>query len=173
VPVTINTLENVLFMELINDISFEIGGKLVVLIEHQSSVNQNMPLWLLMYIEGRNDAIARRCRKLAEYSAFIAKAREFERELGDREEALKATINYCREHDILKEFLEKHATEVISMLITEWNTDEAKKVWYEEGGEEEREKIVKNALAKGYPLDTIHAIIGLDMETIRDIQARQ
>ena len=34
VPVTINTLENVLFMELINDISFEIGGKLVVLIEH-------------------------------------------------------------------------------------------------------------------------------------------
>ena len=83
-PVTINTLENVLFMELINDISFEIGGKLVVLIEHQSSVNQNMPLWLLMYIEGRNDAIARRCRKLAEYSAFIAKARALEKELGDK-----------------------------------------------------------------------------------------
>ena len=50
VPVTFNTLENVLFMELINDISFEIGGKLVVLIEHQSSINANMPLRLLMYI---------------------------------------------------------------------------------------------------------------------------
>ena len=59
------------------------------------------------------------------------------------------------------------------MLITEWNTDEAKKVWYEEGREERDEEIVKNALAKGYPLDTIHDITGLDMETIRNIQAKQ
>ena len=36
VPVIINTLQDVLFMDRINDISFEIGGKLVVLIEHQS-----------------------------------------------------------------------------------------------------------------------------------------
>jgi hypothetical protein len=42
VPVTVNTLENVLFMELINDISFEIGGKLVVLIEHKV---QLIPIW--------------------------------------------------------------------------------------------------------------------------------
>jgi len=34
VPVSINTLENVLYMDLYNDISFEIGGKLIVLIEH-------------------------------------------------------------------------------------------------------------------------------------------
>ena len=36
VPVTINTLEDVLFMGRVNDISFEIGGKLVVLIEHHA-----------------------------------------------------------------------------------------------------------------------------------------
>ena len=34
VPVSINTLENVLYMDLYNDTSFEIDGKLVVLIEH-------------------------------------------------------------------------------------------------------------------------------------------
>ena len=39
VPITINTLQDVLFMNMKNDISFEIGGKLVVLIEHQSTVN--------------------------------------------------------------------------------------------------------------------------------------
>ena len=50
VPVTINTLRDVLFMEKINDISFEIGGKLVILIEHQSTINPNMALRLLMYI---------------------------------------------------------------------------------------------------------------------------
>ena len=36
VPVSINTLENVLFMDFNNDISFVIDGKLVVLVEHQS-----------------------------------------------------------------------------------------------------------------------------------------
>jgi len=50
VPVTINTLQDVLFMGRINDISFEIGGKLVILIEHQSTINPNMALRLLMYI---------------------------------------------------------------------------------------------------------------------------
>ena len=39
VPVTINTLREVLFIERINDISFEIGEKLVILIEHQSTIN--------------------------------------------------------------------------------------------------------------------------------------
>ena len=50
IPVSINTLENVLFMDIYNDISFEIDGKLVVLIEHQSTVNPNMAVRMLMYI---------------------------------------------------------------------------------------------------------------------------
>ncbi|MDR1949741.1 MAG: Rpn family recombination-promoting nuclease/putative transposase [Spirochaetaceae bacterium] len=50
IPITINTLEGVLFKTRMNDISFEIGDKLVVLIEHQSTINENMPLRLLMYI---------------------------------------------------------------------------------------------------------------------------
>ena len=50
VPVTINTLQDVLFMDRINDISFEIDGKLIVLLEHQSTVNPNIPLRMLMYI---------------------------------------------------------------------------------------------------------------------------
>jgi hypothetical protein len=50
IPITINTLSGVLYMEQYNDISFTIGGKLVVLIEHQSTINRNMPLRLLLYI---------------------------------------------------------------------------------------------------------------------------
>jgi predicted transposase/invertase (TIGR01784 family) len=48
--VKIVTLSDVLYMEQLNDISFVIDGKLVVLIEHQSSINENMPLRMLMYI---------------------------------------------------------------------------------------------------------------------------
>jgi hypothetical protein len=49
-PITINTLEDALFRTRINDISFEAGDKLVVIIEHQSTISPNMPLRLLSYI---------------------------------------------------------------------------------------------------------------------------
>jgi hypothetical protein len=213
VPVTINTLEGVLFMERINDISFEIAGKLVVLIEHQSTINPNMALRLLMYIarvyekiidskkiyssrklliprpefivlyngkdpypdestlklsdsfkdtaslgltdspppleltvkvynikHGHNETIAGNCQRLFGYSAFVDKVREFEKVAPDKETAMKMAIKYCIEHDIMKDFFEANASEVVNMLLTEWDWDDAKAVWWEEGREEGREK---------------------------------
>jgi hypothetical protein len=199
-PVTINTLSDVLFMEQINDVSFTIGDRLVVLIEHQSTINPNMPLRLLMYIarvyekiiprntvyksdmiqiprpefyvlyngvdpyedksllklsdmfaeiapelrleltvpvyninEGHNPEILKKSATLDGYSVFIEKVREYYNEAGDLKAALKNAKKWCGEHGVLVEFLKEHGTEVDNMLITEWNTDEAKKVWREEG----------------------------------------
>ncbi|MDR1179995.1 MAG: Rpn family recombination-promoting nuclease/putative transposase [Spirochaetales bacterium] len=50
IPLTINTLEGVLYRNFLNDISFDLVKKLVILIEHQSSINPNMAVRLLMYI---------------------------------------------------------------------------------------------------------------------------
>ena len=48
--IEMNTLDNVLYLDKMNDISFIIDGKLIVLVEHQSSINANMPIRLLIYI---------------------------------------------------------------------------------------------------------------------------
>jgi predicted transposase/invertase (TIGR01784 family) len=48
--VKIVTLSDALYMEQLNDIAFVIDGKLVVLVEHQSSINENMPLRMLVYM---------------------------------------------------------------------------------------------------------------------------
>jgi hypothetical protein len=246
-PVVVNSIEEALYKDRKNDISFEIGGKLVVLIEHQSTINPNMALRLLLYVgrvyekiigdrmiysskqmsiprpefyvlyngtapypeedalklsdlfesletlglpakenpalelvvrvininEGKNEAIAKRCRLLAEYIAFIAKVREFEKEGLKRSEAIKKAVVYCRSHDILKEFLEKNASEVLNMLLTEWNWDDAKEVWQEEAAEEAAEKkaeeIAKNMKARGRSLEEISEDTGLDMETIKNL----
>ena len=48
--VDINTLSDALFMKQINDLSFTINDRIVVLIEHQSTINENLPLRILMYI---------------------------------------------------------------------------------------------------------------------------
>jgi predicted transposase/invertase (TIGR01784 family) len=250
VPVTINTLQDVLFMDRVNDISFEIGGKLVILIEHQSTINPNMALRLLMYVarvyekiigdkniysakpvhlprpeffvlyngtapypdekvlklselfesvaslglseespalelevkvininQGRNEKITRRCRTLGGYSAFVMKVQEYVKGGKEREEAIRQGVLYCREHDILKEFFEEHGTEVINMLMTEWNMDDALAVRYEEGIELGLEQgmanVARNALAKGIPPDLIREITGLDVDTITNLQVRQ
>ena len=247
VPVTINTLQDVLFMDKINDISFEIDKKLIILVEHQSTINPNMCLRLLMYIarvyekiidrkktysqqrlplprpeffvlyngkaeypdetimklsgsyvgveslglteksdpalelvvkvinitHGRNEKIASRCKTLWSYSAFVGKVYEYEKEGNDLEGAIKKAINYCLEHDILREFFEKNATEVMNMLLTEWNWEEAKQVWQEESREEGIETTARNALAKGYPLEAIHDITGLDMETLNRLASEK
>jgi predicted transposase/invertase (TIGR01784 family) len=47
--VRINTLSDVLFRGLINDVSFLLGGRLIVLIEHQSTLSENLPLRMLQY----------------------------------------------------------------------------------------------------------------------------
>ena len=48
--VEIVTLENSIFGDLQNDVSFMIDGKFIVMVEHQSTVNPNMPLRMLGYI---------------------------------------------------------------------------------------------------------------------------
>jgi hypothetical protein len=50
IPIDINTLSNVLYKGKINDLSFLIDNRLIVLIEHQSTINENMPVRLLIYV---------------------------------------------------------------------------------------------------------------------------
>ncbi|MDR0451640.1 MAG: Rpn family recombination-promoting nuclease/putative transposase [Treponema sp.] len=223
IPITINTLEGVLFKGRVNDISFEIGDMLVVLIEHQSTINENMPLRLLMYVariyeriaggrdmyrerriplplpefvvlyngtapypdeavlklsdsfadpsglglgkggsppldlavrvyninQGHNAPIMSHSKTLEGYSVFIAKVREYERKLKSRDEAMRAAVAECIKEGILKDFLETHAAEVINMLLTEWNWDDAFAVQREEGREEGREKGREEGLEEG------------------------
>ena len=49
-PVVVDTLDDVLYKERINDLSFQLNEQILVLIEHQSTINENMALRLLMYV---------------------------------------------------------------------------------------------------------------------------
>ena len=49
-PVVKNTLEDALYKDRINDLSFVLNGQILVLLEHQSTVNNNMTLRMLMYV---------------------------------------------------------------------------------------------------------------------------
>ncbi|UTC78971.1 hypothetical protein E4O04_13570 [Treponema sp. OMZ 799] len=48
-PVENIRLDNVMYMNIINDVSCLVDGKIIVLAEHQSIINENMPLRFLQY----------------------------------------------------------------------------------------------------------------------------
>ena len=49
-PVENIRLDNVMYMNIINDVSCLVDNKIIVLAEHQSTINENMPLRFLEYI---------------------------------------------------------------------------------------------------------------------------
>jgi len=58
------------------------------------------------------------------------------------------------------------------MLLTEWNWDDALEVAREEGLEDGLELTARNALVKGFSVQTVQEITGLNLETIEEIKAK-
>jgi hypothetical protein len=237
--VQINTLSDVLFKGLLNDVSFLLGGRLVVLIEHQSSLNANMPLRMLQYYgeiikryfigndsdaiykeqllkiprpefivlyngaaesadqtqlklsdafevgktkehmeltvtvfninPGHNEEILARSRSLKGYAYFIGKIREYVREGMTREDALRSAILYSKANDIMQDYLPAHEGEVVKMLTTEWNMDDALRVRHEEGKKEGKKEDARNMKAEKISVTTIAKVTGLSVTEIQEL----
>jgi hypothetical protein len=56
--ITLLTLENIIFIGRANDLSFTVDNKLIVLMEHQATINPNMPLRCLFYIARQYQSLA-------------------------------------------------------------------------------------------------------------------
>jgi hypothetical protein len=202
-PVVITTLQDVLYMNQINDVSFTAEEKMALIVEHQSTLNHNMPLRILMYMsrvyekivdrkslykntlaqiprpefivlyngtddtpdkweerlseaymevegntkialdltvtmyninKGRNPELLSRSEHLAGYAEFVARVRENDKTMKPAPAVTKA-VRSCVRDGILADFLKEHGSEVMNMLLDEWNLDEAKEAWREEGME--------------------------------------
>jgi hypothetical protein len=89
--------------------------------------------------KGRNAEIANKSPVLNGYNELIAEVNK-NRETMELAEAIVAAIKSCMERNILVYFLEKYASEVLNMLFTEWNLDDAIAVAREEAREDTREE---------------------------------
>ena len=198
-------VDNTIYMNFQNDISFDAGGKVIVFGEHQSTVNENMPLRSLLYI-GRayerlvpprsrykkkivflptpefytfyngkekwekekelrlSDAyivkdgepslelkvkvinirpeehheILERCQVLKEYSQFMETVQNYQ--ISGEEEPYKKAIKECIEKGILADYLMRKGSEVVNMLLDEYDYETDIEVQREEAREEGREE---------------------------------
>ena len=210
----ITTLENAVYMSVQNDVSFVFLSELYM-IEHQSTINPNMPLRNLTYIskvlskitakediygskqiklptprfivlyngtkqieektvlklsdayekkteepelelittvlninEGYNERLKSACKLLRDYMTLITKIRENQK-IMDLQQATYQAIEECIKEDVLKDFLMRHRSEVIAMMLYDFDMEkhiESEKAYEYERGREDMEKDMEKTL---------------------------
>ena len=92
---------------------------------------------------GHNQELMEGCKRLWDYSYFIAEVnKNFDK--GDAlEKAIKKAMDVCIEKGVLLDILEKSRNEVFNMLLTEYDEKLHMKTLYEQGRDKERERMNK------------------------------
>ena len=94
---------------------------------------------------GHNKELMEKCKVLKEYAIFVEKIKEGIRESLPVRDAIEAAVNWCIESNVLKDYLIRHKSEVVGMILTEY--DEKKHIKNEKQESWEEGKI--EGIAKG------------------------
>ena len=129
---TVTTLENAIYMNMKNDISFllDVTLKLSDAFEtgpgHEKEEEPSLELKVrfLNINLGHNRELMERCRTLREYSEFVARIRRYANRGAAIEEAVERAVTECIEEGILSDFLRSQRAEVIAVSIFEYNEEE-------------------------------------------------
>jgi hypothetical protein len=105
--------------------------------EHKTALDLRVKMYNIN--KGRNAELLKRSESLAGYAEFVAQVREREGAMS-LEQAVAEAIRHCARNGVLAGFLSEHGSEVMNMLLDEWNLDEAKEVWFKEGWEKAEAK---------------------------------
>ena len=85
---------------------------------------------------GHNEKTLKACKRLNDYSIFISKVNEGLDKKLSLKGAISEAISYCVENDILYDILVKQKSEVMSMILTEYNEKLHMKTVRKEGYDE-------------------------------------
>jgi hypothetical protein len=84
---------------------------------------------------GHNQAILSESQALSDYAVFVSTVEDYRASGYTLDEAITKTIQECKKRGIMAAYLESRGSEVLNMLLTEWNMEDALRV----AREEERE----------------------------------
>lgn len=106
---------------------------------HRPEADIEVKVRMLNVNHGRNIELMKKCKPLAEYAWFVEEIRENRKEQGI-EVSVKKAIEKMPDDYLIKEFLVGHHKEVEGMLDREYNEEEIKDLFKEEGREEGKEE---------------------------------
>ena len=126
---------------------------------------------------GLNQPLLDKCRYLKDYSTLVGKVKQgISNGLSLRDSIIQA-VNFCINNDVMKQFLLENEKDVFNMLALQWNIDDAKKAWFEDGKDEgigigemqKSEKIAIKMLRKGKDFEEIQELTDLSIQRIQEL----
>ena len=95
--------------------------------------------------KGHNTDLLEKCETLNYYATFIDKIKEFLSEGHSIEDAVTSAVNWCIDNGILSEYFKMHKSEVVGMVLTEYNEkqvmEDIKKEAYNDGFNDGRQEV--------------------------------
>ena len=82
---------------------------------------------------GKNEDLKKICKPLREYSIFSNRYKLLRKQGLTVDEAVRDTIRYCIDNDVMKNYLLHNESEVIDMFGFEWNEKEEREALLEAG----------------------------------------
>ena len=144
---------------------------------------------------GHNREIMERCQKLSEYASFVARVRGYLDRKYVLDDAVNMAVDECIEEGILADILSKNRSEVINMILTDYDEElhleTVRREGYEDGFEAGLEngfeaglengfekgsrqhlmKLIRKKLSKGYTVSQIADILEEEPEVIEQLVA--
>ena len=98
---------------------------------------------------GHNQELMEKCRRLWEYSEFIAEVNDNLSKGYSLKRAITVAMNSCIERGVLEDILLKNKAEVMDMLLTEYDEKKHMKAIRKEGYEDGLEKGIEQGIEQG------------------------
>jgi len=99
--------------------------------------------------KGHNRELLKKCRRLGEYTEFVTRVRKHLEEGGSVETAVKLAMDECLKDEILVDVLTRCRTEVLEVLLTEYNEEETREYLRREAIEEGLKQGLEQGLEEG------------------------
>ena len=90
-----------------------------------------------------------KCYELRSYSVFVAKVREGRDSGMTLDDAIIAAIHYCINQDLMADYFKENESEVLDMVSTKWDWNEALRVAKEDAAEMAREEGMEKGREEG------------------------
>ena len=108
-----------------------------------------------------------KCYELRSYSVFVAKVREGKDSGMTLDDAIIAAMRYCIIHDLMADYFKENESEVLDMVSTKWDWNEALRVAREDAAEMAREEGMEKGMEKGR-WTTLAELVHKGILTIKD-----
>ena len=136
-------------------------------------INMELKVTVHNIVYGDQKEILLHSRALHDYSFFIDCIKRNVASGMERVVAIRNAMRYCKEHNVMKEFLIQHEKEVIDMVNFEWNQELFEAAKLEEGREEGREEgkseMILSMLREKMPLEMIAKVSDFSLEKVREL----